>query len=118
MDTTNDYLPTAQLLAYAESTRWTEAEIDAMLDELVAHNALGMIFEHSWTSQFNPNRLDYLIRTAIEKGVKITTRKEALKYHGNRLEYGDPQFNVPYLQGDPYYVINAIGKEFDGFGDP
>lgn len=112
-DGLKSFINTQALKSYAEFTRWSEKEIDEMLDNTVENNGLAMIFEHSWTEGFNPERLDYAIKTAIEKGVEVTTRSKALEHHGNRAEIGDlTGKGSVYDNAADYFVINAMNVEF------
>lgn len=114
MDGTNSFLPTYQLKSYAEITSWSETEINTLLQEIKDNNSLGMVFEHTWRSGFSPSGLDYIFNKCKQLGIKVTTRKEALKHHGNRFEYGDyMRDKEPYVNAEPNMIINASGKVFE-----
>lgn len=113
MDSTNDYIPTFALKSYAEITTWTHSEIDTLLQEVKDNNALATVFEHTWRKNFSPDGLDYIFTKCKELGIKVVTRTEALKHHGNRFEFGDYLRDYEAYRGtEPNYVINAYGKEF------
>lgn len=55
-----------------------EAEIDTYLDAVSAGNKVGILYGHGEGSAVALSRLEYILRGAIDRGVKIINRRELL----------------------------------------
>nr|WP_187441980.1 polysaccharide deacetylase family protein [Sutcliffiella horikoshii] len=110
----NFFIPKMRIPSIGELSLRPQTEIDSILDDIVANNLMGFTYEHTWQTAFTSSKLEYLISKAIEKGIKITTRTEAMKHFGNVYELGDPEGGTIYREGwfldQPYIVVNKFGK--------
>lgn len=106
--------PTYQLHCYIEMSNKGNAAIDAMLDEIVSTNGFGIMMEHTWRRNFDPEGLSYMFQSAKAKGIDITTRSVALKRFGNLLEIGDPYSGEEKNEtAQPFYVVDRTGMVFE-----
>lgn len=64
------------------NTTATNAEIDTILDDVAANDLLFIYYGHAETAQDHLDKLEYVIDGALSRGIRITTRTDALQRMG------------------------------------
>lgn len=70
------YLNSANYICY-----YNELEIAGILAKIKKNNYMAVQFAHTWASDFSLDKLKYLIDTAKELGIEITTRSKIWEYY-------------------------------------
>lgn len=102
----------------------TLAEMESMMDEAVERKCLVLFHSHSFYEELTTERIEWMIDTALSKGIEIVTMSEALNYYGATNYWGhhdSPEVTEPVevtVAGTPTEFIVPTRDQFYREGKP